>query len=575
MVITLVQQAEEIRQHGNMLYKKGKLTDGELELDKSNYLPLSNLSAAYFETGKYRESIDFANNALQILAEAPDSEPPKQKLLVRMMKGLLYLRDLDTVESIMERIEGNDERASLQLSFERMHAMREPHQASMEEWSLILRRLPKYKPQMVDEAEYFCVGHDVPESQVTGDLIRTIKPDETVSILFAGIGDARHMFQTILEFPVDPPRKLHFMVLDHKPAVVARNLIFFHLFNEAATEKDEEKAHLGFCILAYLFTVQYLAEYLLMHDRKLIESHFGVKLSSTTPEGYKKDTWPLIAFYKWERVAVPSKRMEHGELMPQASLMWWLCSHFLKICLPYRRDPAFHPDGLVFAPLNLTMFMRLLVHVSELGYPAHWLSALINNLLAGHLTTTARAPWRQVLKPQDIDKAYPPRTMSVEPWRVEFAALVSLWQPLLPFGLVTPSDLLTPADDIHEYTVKFPAFFHHESSHVPHFMLVFWNQQKMEKPPANIRSLLLDDEDGDTTNSAQFVRREVVRVVTTFNWSTDDRAATFWLRRSDMEEMVRKDWVLYVWRSDFWDKQSTGLSLKSAEVTSRHFMGTE
>ncbi|KAK8054208.1 hypothetical protein PG996_013509 [Apiospora saccharicola] len=83
---------------------------------------------------------------------------------------------------------------------------------------------------------------------------------------------------------------------------------------------------------------------------------------------------------------------------------------------------------------------------------------------------------KQVLKPQDIDKAYPPRKMSVEPWRMEFAALVSLWQPLLPFGLVTPSDLLTPADDIHEYTVKFPPFFHHESSHVPHFMLVFWNQ---------------------------------------------------------------------------------------------------
>ena len=64
------------------------------------------------------------------------------------MKGLLYIRDLDTVESTMERIEGNDGRASLQLSFERMHAMREPHQASMEEWRLILRRLPKYKPQM-------------------------------------------------------------------------------------------------------------------------------------------------------------------------------------------------------------------------------------------------------------------------------------------------------------------------------------------------------------------------------------------------------------------------------------------
>ncbi|KAK8115740.1 hypothetical protein PG984_012242 [Apiospora sp. TS-2023a] len=810
MASTLAQQAEEVRQRGNALYKKGKLTDAikayteAWELHKSNYLPLSNLSAAYFETGQYRESVEFANNALQILAETPDSEPPKQKLLVRMTKSLLYLRDLETVKPIMERIEGKDERASLWLSFQRMHAIREPDHASVQEWRLIFRKLPKYKPQMIDEPDYFCVGHDTPESQLPGDLIRRLKPDEPASVLFCGIGDARNMFQTILEFPVDQSRKLHFMCLDHKPAVVARNVIFFHLFNEAAIEKDEEKSHIIYCTLAFLFTVsilppfvwekmqttirellkvleddkqpipwahiakediqplcrvlrqwqpapkghhatknarawvaqgqlvdddmweaedkldhqffedfgtvtlplpdaeriepslaeplsaywnktpgsksqlsayinktwktnmtmidmdweskkqgiddpdmsmnplmtagmltsaiddnlkqtfykkgsvveaiasdytggpltsflygvpvlemgygtgltasvlknpprwdsinQYLAEYLLMYDRKLIESHFHVRLSSTTPEGYEDAMWPMMPYYKWERVTPPLKNMSFDELMPQASLTKWLCSHFLKICLPYKRGPAF---DLVSAPLNLTTFVRLLVHVSEIGYPAHWLSALVNNLLSGQVTTTARAPRRYVLRTRDVDKVYPAQKVSVEPWKMELAALISLWQPLLPFNLVTSSDMLAPAHEIHEYTVQFPDFFHRESPYVPHFMLVFWNQHKLEQPPANIRSLLLEDEDGDTTTSARFVRREVVRVVTTFNWSTDHRAATFWLRRGDMEEMVRDDWLLYVWRTDFWDKQSSGLSLISAEVTSRPFRGAE
>ncbi|KAK8085415.1 hypothetical protein PG997_006686 [Apiospora hydei] len=786
-----IQKAEEARVRGNGLYKTGKLSDAikayteACELDNATYLPLSNLSAAYYEVGKYHESIVSAKKTLQMIAETPESETAKQKLLVRMAKGFLYLQNLEITESIVDAIESESERANLRCSVERIHAMQGDDDFGKSGLRLGLMKLPRYKPQMNDETEYFCVGHDTPESQLAGDLIRNLKPDEPASILFCGIGDARNMFQTIIELPDDQTRRLQFTVLDHKPSVIARNLIFFHLFNEAAMEKDEEKSRLLFRILAYLFTVsiippfvweklqmttttllddlesgnqpiawanigkeyikplcrvlrqwkpvpkgsyspenirglvargqlvneidswgsdwkfnhqffkdfgtvklhpsdaervephlagplraylnkaqggkaqlstyinntwetnitmididwedkrggfgepdmsmnplmtaemlssamaktqyrkyvmkgsvveaivryfalagskfrrmherlqvevriqemadalesmrcdllqnpepgsdivpgggaqpprryhnpprwdsinQYLAEYLLMYDRKRIESHFHVKLSVTTPEEYEDDMYPLMPYYKWERVTAPPKTLKFEELMPQASLTRWLYSHFLKICLPYERGPAF---DLVYAPLNLTMFMRLLVHVSELGYPAHWLSTLINNLLGGEVTTTARAPRRYVLTTQDVDKVHPPRKVSVKPWTMEFAALISLWQHLLPFGLISSSHLLAPLDEMHEYTVKFPhPFFHPESGHVPHFMLVFWNQQKLESP---------------LQTSARFVRSEVVRVVTTFNWSTDARAATFWLRRGDMAEMVGQD----------------------------------
>ncbi|KAK8098145.1 uncharacterized protein PG998_013631 [Apiospora kogelbergensis] len=256
----------------------------------------------------------------------------------------------------------------------------------------------------------------------------------------------------------------------------------------------------------------------------LIETHFHVKLSRNTPEGYSDAMYPLTTYYKWERVAAPSKAMEFGELMTQARLAKWLHSHFFKICLPYERGPAF---DLVYAPLNLTVFMRLLVHVSELGYPAHWFSKV---------------------------------RVSVEPWKMEVAALVNLWQPLFPFGLVTTSTdsgkMLAPMDEINKYTVKFPPFF------------------QAGEPPDDIRPLLLDDETGDKTASADYARSEVVRVVTTFKWSTDSRTATFWLREGDMTEMIRENWLLYVWRTDFWDRQSTsGLGLKDADNTSGPFGG--
>ncbi|KAK7943572.1 uncharacterized protein PG986_012685 [Apiospora aurea] len=240
-----IQKAEETRIRGNKLYKTGKLSDAiqayteACELDNSIYLPVSNLSAAYYEVGKYRESIVSAKKALQMIAETPESDTAKQKLLVRIAKSFLYLQDLETIELIVDTIESESERANLRCLIERIHDLQGVDDIGRH-----------------DEAEYFCVGHDIPKSQLARDLlIRNLKPDEPASILFCGIGDARNMFQTTIELPDDQTRRLYFTVLDHKPSVIARNLIFFHLFNEAAMEKDEEKSRLLFRILAYLFTV--------------------------------------------------------------------------------------------------------------------------------------------------------------------------------------------------------------------------------------------------------------------------------------------------------------------------------
>lgn len=63
--------------------------------------------------------------------------------------------------------------------------------------------------------------------------------------MFCGIGDARNLFQTILnfyafEFPRperEKTKRLHFTVLDLKPAIIARDLIFFSLLDEMAEPK--------------------------------------------------------------------------------------------------------------------------------------------------------------------------------------------------------------------------------------------------------------------------------------------------------------------------------------------------
>lgn len=301
---------------------------------------------------------------------------------------------------------------------------------------------------------------------------------------------------------------------------------------------------------------QFLAEYLLMYNRQLIQTHFGVKLSKETPEaetfGLGAGMYPLIPYYLWEKSATKSAGL--ASLMSRPALFKWLQAHFLKICLPHPRPQA--SMTLVYAPLNLTNFLRLLCHVASLGYPAHWLSTLIDSICSGDMSTTARAPRKQVLAPSDVDKTYPSRTMSVAPWTAEFTTLVAVWQAFLPFGLLTKTPLPAP-DAIAEYCIGLPGFSA-SNLHVPHFMLVFWNQKSVGQPPRNLRPFLLDDETGDSSERAKKIRAEGVHALTTFNWSSETNAATFWLRVDVVDRMIREDWKVYIWRTDTWDSLTDG-----------------
>lgn len=311
-----------------------------------------------------------------------------------------------------------------------------------------------------------------------------------------------------------------------------------------------------------------------MYDRSLIQSHFHLKLSSETPEekgdnmecmlGMAMQYYPLMPYFLWERVA--PQHMTFEQLMPKPKLLhWlhWLHAHFLKLALPHPRPQKDYT--LVYAPLNLTVFLRLVAHVAQLGYPAHWLSALLTALLEGSITTTARAPRRLVLLRKDVDAVHPARKLCTKPWALELSVLVSLWQRVLPFGLVAPGRLIPRTQGIEEYTVELSAL-HSEVPHVPHFMLVFYDETTFGKPPAELRSLLLDGDEGAGSASLRAKRERGIHVLTTFQWSAKENSATFWMDRESFEKMVEGNWRLYVWRTDTWGRESAGLELQTAVV---------
>ncbi len=308
-----------------------------------------------------------------------------------------------------------------------------------------------------------------------------------------------------------------------------------------------------------------------MHDRQLIQTHFGVKQSKETPGlgmlGSSPGMFPMIPYYLWEKSTAKGDGLE--SLMSRPALFKWLQAHFLKICLSHPRPEASHT--LVYAPLNLTIFLRLLCRVADLGYPAHWLSTLIDSICGGDISTTARAPRRLAIKRSDVDQVHPSRTMSVAPWAAEFTTLVALWRTLLPLGLLVKTPLPS-LDGIGEYVISIPELYAW-NLHVPHFMLVFWNQTRSGPPPQNLRFLLLDDEKGDSSNQAKKLRAGGgIHVLSTFDWNSTTRTLTFWLRKDVVDEMIRDNWTVYIWRTDTWASLTDGWPMQDLKLEKRSWL---
>ncbi|KAJ3534692.1 hypothetical protein NM208_g7439 [Fusarium decemcellulare] len=222
------------------------------------------------------------------------------------------------------------------------------------------------------------------------------------------------------------------------------------------------------------------SEYLLMYDMERIRQHF--LLTRRPSEIANADLPPMLGalinpfafedYMIWDRVS--RSPASFPQLLPKPELEKWVYGHLLKICLPYPR-PIFS-GAPVYAPLNLTALIRLIIGMFEIGYPAHWLHSIISCICTGIITTRARPPTKRVCNPADIDAVYPAKRISVQPWAAEFTTLLSIWRRLLPFGVDSLSGTLVPPGTIFQYTITFPPFpAKHEG--VPHFILVFWNTE--------------------------------------------------------------------------------------------------
>jgi len=198
-------------------------------------------------------------------------EPDRQKMLLRLAKALLLRKKYPEAKARLAALGDCPEKAALEQAAQH-ETSDSPTVTKASASSNSVRKLPYTKPHVDDVAEFYNVGHDTPGSMYDALLFFRADETETLAFFYAGIGDARHAFQTMtsirrLEDVKDLEVKkmsFHFTLNDVKHEVLARDLLFFLLLERLCSElpagadfmdhrKASEPAKKTLLTLAYIY----------------------------------------------------------------------------------------------------------------------------------------------------------------------------------------------------------------------------------------------------------------------------------------------------------------------------------
>ena len=274
--------------------------------------------------------------------------------------------------------------------------------------------------------------------------------------------------------------------------------------------------------------------------------------------------FPTSEYLCWARE--PTDRLAFEELLLRADLEKWLYGLFLKLEIPMTRGFGMF-WSIIYAPMNLAVFFRLLIRLYEIGYPAHWLSGVLTRILTNKVTTSARAPKNSPLTFEESGYNAAIRPIDTSPYIPEMSTLASLFRPILPFGIMT--DLLTipTIDTIRHYTLhlKTTAWFQDlDDGKRPDFIILLMSDgmyrfgkrefecdhihNKVKTGVAmDLRAMLID-------NKVMKQYTNKCALVTTWEWDREKTQGAFWMSRDVVERLGRSGdkWNGSIWRTDSW-----------------------
>ena len=239
-----------------------------VQLAPEDATPLSNLSAVYYEMGLYTKSIDSVESALKLSS----ADELGSKLRLRLIRSLLQAQRYDQAHEALRDPSSLVDDAILFSTVSHSKTMSQI--SKRQAMSKIVTQLPRYMPTLISGCEYFTVGHDTAEAQVNREMVT--ESSEPLSFFFGGIGDARHLFATIITLRALEQdtqqlaqRHYHVTINDLKAGALARGLVVLSLFSDLteAADKNTEKLE----IQTTLFPV-YIAAVMPLYAYKRLQS---------------------------------------------------------------------------------------------------------------------------------------------------------------------------------------------------------------------------------------------------------------------------------------------------------------
>ena len=271
---------------------------------------------------------------------------------------------------------------------------------------------------------------------------------------------------------------------------------------------------------------------------------------------------PMSDYFHLQRSS--KSLLAFATLLPRASLMKWLWALLLKTILPVNRS-EFQFNYLILSPMNMTPMFRILIHLRHLGYPSHWLSDFLTQFLSNNAVTSARPPKTCPLDIGESTRDNPTIRISVAPWVPELTSLCLIFQPFMPFTVVTSS--LPPPTAVYEYQLSLPdniggvtiPSYERQVWILVFYKATLWREIYDEKSFAScdLRQFL-DSSDDDRlpkpeAQRAQRFREAGVMVVSTFEYDAKAKRAKLWMVAERMDQMVESGcWKVGLWSTETW-----------------------
>ncbi|GAM24901.1 hypothetical protein SAMD00019534_080760 [Acytostelium subglobosum LB1] len=272
----------------------------------------------------------------------------------------------------------------------------------------------------------------------------------------------------------------------------------------------------------------------------------------------------------WTHVAKKSDDlpMPLDSLAKRDEIWLWLVRVFINIMLPAKINPA---DVVTFnCPNNMSIFFRILDRLRDVGYPLHWLTSFIDQLLSGSVKSAAALSDKRAIKVGTAVSSTP-KTINTMAFQVELRTIASLWVgQSLNARIITP---LPNPSDIHQWIIGSfkmldnvmgrPITIQDRPLYSAVIICGLCPKQYVMQPlmlstrgiDEGIRKVVLDTITSDS----------ILQFITMIDWNDDEECLSFWMSQTDMDRLIHQKSTIMIYRNDVYRAVTNTLSLNQAK----------